>query len=207
MSSSSRSLFFNQSVSNGSRPIYNPVGSTGGGGGTGGGTGGGSCELGLIDTTNYNFLNIIDVSYVQNMNSDSYADIPSDYSEYIQLYATVNSILNQASDPRLVILLKLVLHALTGALNSYSLYGSSLICAYDKTILQNTIADILSGKNKDFVTPATGQLSIKKSFKLATVFTYYIALYGMPAFGVGFDASKISFLANILKQNGIDPYN
>jgi hypothetical protein len=28
----------------------------------------------------------------------------------------------------------------------------------------------------------------------------------MPAFGVGFDPQKIKFLADILQQNGIDPY-
>jgi hypothetical protein len=28
----------------------------------------------------------------------------------------------------------------------------------------------------------------------------------MPEFGVGFDQIKISYLIDILKQNGIDPY-
>jgi hypothetical protein len=73
--------------------------------------------------------------------------------------------------------------------------------------LQNTIDQINSGQNIESVVPATGQLSIQKKFKLATVYTYYIALYGFPTQGVGFDPVKISFLANILTQNGIDPYN
>jgi hypothetical protein len=56
------------------------------------------------------------------------------------------------------------------------------------------------------VVTSTGQLSVNKTFKLAPVFNLYILIYGMPEFGVGFDQIKISYLIDILKQNGIDPY-
>jgi hypothetical protein len=31
-------------------------------------------------------------------------------------------------------------------------------------------------------------------------------MYGMPAYGVGFDPVKLSIISNILIENGIDPY-
>jgi hypothetical protein len=66
----------------------------------------------------------------------------------------------------------------------------------------------LTGKNEKVVemAQASGQLNITKSFKLAPVFNYYIIIYGMPAYGVGFDPVKINFLVDILKSKGINPY-
>ena len=201
MSVASRSVFFNQSGTNVNRPIYNPVGGT-----SGGGTGSGSGELAYIDTENYNYLSIIDASYGQNMSNKNYELIPNDYEKYVQLYVTVTTLINKVTDSRLLLLLKLAQDTLVGAINSYAIYGSSIMCALDKVGLQNTINDILSGKNEKIVAKGIGQLSITKKFKLARVFNNYIVVFGMPAFGVGFDPQKIKFLADILQQNGIDPY-
>jgi hypothetical protein len=70
------------------------------------------------------------------------------------------------------------------------------------------VNDILSNKNEKFVevATATGQLTIVKTFKLAAVFNYYIIIYGMPAYGVGFDPTKINFLVTILEGLGVDPF-
>jgi hypothetical protein len=97
---------------------------------------------------------------------------------------------------------------LVGAINSYALYGSNVSLTLDKVGLNKTINDILTGKNEKFIemAQATGQLTITKSFKLAPVFNYYIIIYGMPAFGVGFDPIKINFLVDVLKSKGINPY-
>ena len=38
------------------------------------------------------------------------------------------------------------------------------------------------------------------------IYSYYIYLYGMPAYGVGFDATKLSLLATILTKYGVNPY-
>jgi len=97
---------------------------------------------------------------------------------------------------------------LQGAINAYALYGTNIALTIDKVGLKKTIEDILSGKNEKFIemAQATGQLVITKTFKLAPLFNYYIIVYGMPAFGVGFDPIKIKFLTDVLVKNGINPY-
>ena len=51
-----------------------------------------------------------------------------------------------------------------------------------------------------------GEFVITKTFKLAAVYSYYIILYGLPAFGVGFDTTKLTLLVDILRRQGIDPF-
>lgn len=197
----SKSIFFNTTSSNYLRPIYNPVQDGGGGGG-----GGGSGQLALIDSEFYNSLYTIEQRYGLRMAEKLYENIPNDYNSYILLYVQVQLMIKQATDYRLLILLKLAQEALQGAINSYALYGTTVTLTYDKNNLQKTISDILSGKNNNPVAAATGQLSITKKFKLANVFNAYLVIYGMPEYGVGFDPIKINFLVDALKQNGIEPY-
>lgn len=196
----SKSIFFDTTSSNYFRPIYNPV-QDGGGGGSGG-----SGQLALIDNEFYNSLYTIEQRYGLRMAEKLYENIPNDYNSYILLYVQVQLMIKQATDYRLLILLKLAQEALQGAINSYALYGSNVSLTYDKIGLQKTISDILSGKNNNPVAAATGQLSITKTFKLANVFNAYLVIYGMPEYGVGFDPIKINFLVDALKQNGIEPY-
>jgi hypothetical protein len=197
-----RNFFVNASVTtNYSRPLYNPVVGT-----TTTGTGTGSGELALIDTVNYNFLTMIEQLYGLNMANKSYESIPNDYDKYVTLYTQVTAILNRSKDERMIVLLKLAQEALQGAINSYAIYGSNIALTYDKAGLQKLLADCESGINKKVVATATGQISITKRFKLATVFNCYLYIYGMPEVGVGFDPIKINYLVDVLRQNGIDPY-
>jgi len=205
MSMTARNFFINGAVtSNYSRPLYNPViGTATSIGGVGGG---GSGELALIDTANYNFLNMIEELYGLNMANKNYESIPNDYDKYVTLYTQVTNILYKSKDERLKVLLKLAQEALQGAINSYAIYGSNIALTYDKAGLQKLLADCESGINKKVVASATGQISITKRFKLATVFNCYLYIYGMPEAGVGFDPIKINYLVDVLRQNGIDPY-
>jgi hypothetical protein len=200
-----RNFFINGAVtSNYSRPLYNPViGTATSIGGVGGG---GSGELALIDTANYNFLNMIEELYGLNMANKNYESIPNDYDKYVTLYTQVTQILYKSKDERMKVLLKLAQEALQGAINSYAIYGSNIALTYDKAGLQKLLADCESGINKKVVATATGQISITKRFKLATVFNCYLYIYGMPEAGVGFDPIKINYLVDVLRQNGIDPY-
>jgi hypothetical protein len=205
MSMTARNFFINGAVtSNYSRPLYNPViGTATSIGGVGGG---GSGELALIDTANYNFLNMIEELYGLNMANKNYESIPNDYDKYVTLYTQVTQILYKSKDERMKVLLKLAQEALQGAINSYAIYGSNIALTYDKAGLQKLLADCESGINKKVVATATGQISITKRFKLATVFNCYLYIYGMPEAGVGFDPIKINYLVDVLRQNGIDPY-
>jgi hypothetical protein len=120
----------------------------------------------------------------------------------------MQKIILKTSSPQLKLLFRIAQDALIGAINSYTIYGDNLLLKLDKTNLQNKINDILSNKNEKLVELAntSGQLTLKKTFKLAAVFNNYILIYGCPAYGVGFDPAKIDFLANILRKMGINPF-
>ena len=94
-------------------------------------------------------------------------------------------------------------------MNSTNLYGQTLSLQIDKINLQNRVDDILSNKNERVVeipSETQGHLSITQTFTLAPVFNYYILIFGIPVYGVGFDPSKISFLVGVLTTLGINPY-
>jgi len=203
MSMVSRSMFSNKVTSNYLRPVYNPVGfsTTDGTGGTG------SSDLALI-TDDLPSFKIIEMYYGSKMENKLYEQIPNDYNQYVELYVMVNKVKAKIKNEKLLILVQIAQEALVGAINSYALYGSNIALTIDKVGLQKTIDDILSGKNEKFIemAQATGQLTITKKFRLAPVFNYYIIIYGMPVFGVGFDPIKINFLVGVLQNMGINPY-
>jgi hypothetical protein len=206
MRNASKSMFSNASLITTSRSLYNPVSLGGGGSGSGGGSV--SSDLSIITSTYLNTLTKIHQFYGLNMVNKTYYNIPNDFEQYIQLYVVLQQIQKKVQNSALSMLLKLAEDTLVGAINSYEVYGDKLVLQLNVSNLQQQIQTILSNKNQKFVEVATstGQLSVNKTFKLAPVFNLYILIYGMPEFGVGFDQIKISYLIDILKQNGIDPY-
>lgn len=204
---SCKSMFSNAILLTSSRPLYNPVG-VGYISESGYGPGPGSTELINISANYFNTLQKIHDFYGLQMQNRTYYNIPTDYDEYVQLYVILQQIQTKTQNSSLLLLLKIAEDALVGAINSYTLYGENLVLNVDKSALQQKVNDILSNKNEKFVevATATGQLTIVKTFKLAAVFNYYIIIYGMPAYGVGFDPTKINFLVTILEGLGVDPF-
>lgn len=152
-------------------------------------------------------IKAVQAFYTFNLANKSYSMIPTDYSKYLNLYNTVTTSYLNTMDLNLKMLLKITQEGLMGAMNAYGLNYSVTELTLQNNILQKTIDDLIAGVNlKPAIGKVTGNLSIKKSFTLAPLFSYYIMLYGMPAAGVGFDQSKLSVLLSILEQNGIDPY-
>jgi hypothetical protein len=201
MTSVSKSMFSNTTLITTSRSLYNPV-SLGGGGGSV------SSDLSIISGSYLNTLNTIQQFYGVNMANKLYYNIPNDFNEYIQLYVILQQIQAKVQNPALTVLLRLAEDTLLGAINAFTIYGDNLVLQLNISTLQNQLQTVLSNKNQSFVEVAnsTGQLSVNKTFKLAPVFNLYILIYGMPAYGVGFDPTKISYLVTILQQNGINPY-
>lgn len=152
-------------------------------------------------------LERIETHYGRNIFDKTYELIPNDYNEYINLYNIVHDLMQVITNQKLLLLLRIALDTLKGAINSYYLYGMNISLIFDKATLQNTINTILSGKNDHTVSVATGQISITRKLKLSNVFNCYILIFGMPAAGVGFDPIKIKYLVDILQLNGIDPYS
>jgi uncharacterized membrane protein len=194
----SKSLFNNTLGPTSCRSLYNPIYQNGGT----------ADDLILLNSSFIQTLRTIEEFYAKNMALKQYEKIPNDYQRYIGLYVTMQRIINKTSSSQLRTLFRIAQEALVGAINSYTIYGDNLLLRLDKTNLQNKINDILSNKNEKLVEMAntTGQLNVKKSFKLAAVFNNYILIYGLPEYGVGFDPAKVEFLANILRKMGVNPY-
>ena len=194
----SKSLFNSALGPTSCRSLYNPIYQNSGT----------ADDLILLNSSFIQTLRTIEEFYAKNMALKQYEKIPNDYQRYIGLYVTMQRIINKTSSSQLRTLFRIAQEALVGAINSYTIYGDNLLLRLDKTNLQNKINDILSNKNEKLVEMAntTGQLNVKKSFKLAAVFNNYILIYGLPEYGVGFDPAKIEFLAGILRKMGINPY-
>ena len=192
-----KSLFTNAVSYSNSRSLISP-----------GSMNSGSNDFALLNSSFYKTLDIIEKFYGANMANKQYEKIPNSYSNYLDFYMTLQKVIVQTKNPQLRVLFQLAQDTLVGAINSYTIYGDNLLLKLDKTNLQKKVNDILSSKNESIleVATATGQLSLKKTFKLAAVFNTYILVYGCPEFGVGFDPSKISFLADLLTKMGINPY-
>ena len=198
-------MFSNAVEVNYHRPMYNPVS---GSNTMGIGTGGGGGEFSLITDFDLADLKVIQTFYSSKIRDNLYEQIPNDYDKYIQLYYAIEKIKAKITNVKLLTMVQIAQDTLKGAINAYALYGTNIALTIDKVGLKKTIDDILSGKNEKFIemAQASGQLSITKTFKLAPLFNNYIIVYGMPAFGVGFDPIKIKFLTEVLVKNGINPY-
>lgn len=145
--------------------------------------------------------------YTFNLANKSYSMIPTDYEKYLNLYNTVTTTYVKTMDLNLKMLFKITQEGLMGAINAYGLNFTVTELTLQNTILQKTIDDLISGVNvKSAIGKNTGNLSVKKSFTLAPLFSYYIMLYGMPEAGAGFDQSKLAVLLSILEKNCINPY-
>jgi len=165
-------------------------------------------DLDLITTSFMSTFNVIEYLYTANMANKNYEMIPNNYNQYVQLYMVLQKIQYKTKNKNLLLLLKIIQDALVGSINTYTLYGETIMLKLDKTNLEKKVDEILSNKNVKFVemSNTSGQMTITKSIKLAAVFNYYITIYGMPAYGVGFDPTKIAYLVDILKTRGINPY-
>lgn len=153
-------------------------------------------------------LTVIHNRYVHPVAQKKYEIIPKEYTEYIRLYMVVRSIKYKTKNNTILLLLNIVEDALVAAINLYTLYGDNVSLKIDKVNLEKKIEEILSNKNNTTINMmnTSGQLRIVKSFKLKAIFNYYVVIYGMPAFGVGFEPIKIAFLEEIMKKNGLNPY-
>ena len=160
----------------------------------------------VFSTDVVNSINTIDTNYTSHMANLEYEDIPgSDLIGSMELYDEVGKQYDLATNDNLRTLLKITLDGLTGAINGYALYSQILTMTIKNDILQKRIEDILSGKNeKNVINDTCGGFGLTKTFTLAPLYSYYIAAFGMPAFGVGFDIDKLSLMKKVLEQAGID---
>lgn len=152
-------------------------------------------------------LNKIELDYVKKMSDRKYLEISQDMDTFLALEYKLGVNISSETCQKLKILLEIARDALSGALHSRTLFTDVTELTIKNTILEKRIEDILSGKNElQAMDDTSGEFVITKTFKLAAVYSYYITLYGLPAFGVGFDTTKLTLLVDILRRQGIDPY-
>jgi hypothetical protein len=152
-------------------------------------------------------LQQIETYYVEKMALRKYMEIPDSLSAYMMLNDIMVAAISKQRHSNLRLLFKIARDGMDGAYNSKYLFTRNAELDIRVLMLNKKIEEILSGKNDvKTMSHACGQLKMSKTFKLAPVYSYYIYLYGMPAYGVGFDVNKISLLVTILKKNGINPF-
>jgi hypothetical protein len=175
------------------RSVINPVGVSG-------------ASL-IFSQETLNALKAVQEYYTVNMSSKNYDRIPTDYQKFLRLYNIIQTSYAKITNKNLQLLFKITEEGLIGAMNAYGLNFTATELTLENNMLKKNIEDILSGKNvKNAFGSNTGQLTIKKSFTLAPLFSYYIMLYGVPERGVGFDQNKLAMLLSILEKHCIDPY-
>lgn len=180
---------------------------TGNGTGNGGGSGGGTTGTISLSSNTLTALDIIQQNYVKKMADKNYAGISNSMEEYLLLYNIVSNEMTKQTNANLLKFLQIANSALTGALHSKTLNESNTELSLQVLLLNRKIEDILSGKNEvKALGSCEGEFVITKTFKLAPLYSYYIYLYGMPAYGVGFDPAKLNILAAMLQKYNINPY-
>ena len=152
-------------------------------------------------------LNTIQNQYVSKEAAKKYLEIPELMSQYLSLNDTMTASIAKQRNTNLRLLFKIANDGMLGALNSKTLNADNVDLNFQVLMLNKKVDDILSGKNEVVAMGnVQGEISITKTFKLAPLYSYYIYLYGMPAYGVGFDAAKLSLLVAIMNKYGINPY-
>ena len=161
----------------------------------------------ILSASTVEAIKAVQAFYTMNLAEKQYDKIPQDYQKFLHLYNTITTSMGKVGNTDLKLLLRVTQEGLQGAMNAYGLNFTVTDLTLKNTLLQNTIDDMNSRKNvKSAFSANEGQFTIKKSFTLAPLFSYYIMLYGMPAAGVGFDQYKLSMLLEVLESNFINPY-
>ena len=138
-------------------------------------------------------LQLVYDNYAVMLADKSYERIPTSYVKYVELLNQLKAI--NLFDYKLQLLINIAETSLIGSINANSLYTSYAFNEIKVALLNKRIKEILSDKNvKETIGSASGQICITKTFKLSPLLSYYIYLYGMPAFGVGFDPMKMAFV-------------
>jgi hypothetical protein len=154
-----------------------------------------------------NTLQKIETSYVEKMALRKYLEIPTSVPAFLSLNDIMLNAISKQKNTNLRLLFQIAKDGMNGALHSRGLFVDNADLDIRVLMLNKKVEDILSGKNEvKAVGDTSGKITITKTFKLAPIYSYYIYLYGMPAYGVGFDASKLSLLATIMQKYGVNPY-
>lgn len=170
---------------------------------------GSNADIANIAANYLALLQQIETQYGAPASSQNYLTIPRSQSAYVDLYDNMTALQGQVTDPTVSILVTLAKETLITAFHSVNLHSDNTILAVQRISLQDRINELIAQANVDTVDVAcaNSQFGITQTVTLAPVYSYYIQVYGMPVNGAGFNPLKVSFLAEILTNVGIAPYN
>jgi len=175
-----------------------PSGTGGSSSVSGGGHGGGGlASKNKITPQQLAALQLIYDSYTQLLANRQYEKIASNnINQYLEILNLIKTV--QISDPDLQLFIDIAENSLMGAVNINALYTSYAYNEIKVALLNKRIKDILSDKNThNTATTVSGQFSATQTFTLSPLYSYYIYVYGMPEFGVGFDPVKLAFIQSL----------
>lgn len=152
-------------------------------------------------------LDIIQKQYVIHMASKNFSLISNDVDQILTIYDRIYTLQTTRKNANVILLLQIAMDSLQSSMNIYVIYTQNIELHLKSVLLEKKVDEILSGKNEMMtISETSGQIEVTKTFVLAPLFSYYIMLYGMPQFGVGFDPIKLSTIKRILEDYDIDPY-
>ena len=158
-------------------------------------------------------LRQIENYYTYNASVKEYDKIPNDYSKYLDLYTIIKKSEPTMLEPTINLLFKITTEGLISVFNINNLQYLNSELNKDNDRLRKELKEvqdelILTDKfKKNTLNTTNGNVGVSKIFVLAPLFSYYIAIYGLPERGVGFNETKLAGLLELFKFYGIDPYN
>ena len=154
----------------------------------------------------YNHLLQIEEIYTSKLSNKNYVNIPSNIEEYVTLLNSIQAMtIVDTTNSTYQLLLSIGMESLIGSLGMYSIYEKKMFDELKTIQLNNQLSEIMSKINQiGIMEDVTGQFQAKKVFTLSRVYSDYISLYGLPKFGVGFDAQKLAFVANLINISPSD---
>lgn len=157
---------------------------------------GSSGYSGYISIAQIATLNTIHLNYSLLLAEQKYEQIPANYIVFLKLLNSLRTIVEY--DKNLSLLIKIANNALVGAINANTISASYAYNEIKIALLNKYIEDILSNKNMiKNMSSTTSTMVATKTMNLSPIYSYYIFLYGLPDYGVGFDPMKLAFIKKL----------
>jgi len=158
-------------------------------------------------------LNNIHKYYTEPLGLKKFNDIHYEYTEYSELFSTISNLEINTFDKTIKLLLKITLEGLTGAIHAFGL-NQSIISQNIQSLLLNNNSSLIPSLQSSSITSNdtldtinnNNNYILYKKFNLAPIYSYYIAMFGLPEQSKSFDPIKIKQLLSVLIKYNINPY-
>jgi hypothetical protein len=152
-------------------------------------------------------INKIHKYYTRPLGNQNFSDIAENYIEYSELYSTISTLELNTNNKTIKILLKITLEGLTGAIHMVGLNRDMIDTNIQNLILNNKLKSVLqNNQNQYAIDSTTKKYTLHKTFTLAPIYSYYIAIFGLPEDNSEFNPTKIKLLLSMLTKYNINPY-